>query len=265
LEAGVRAYAPTALVIAHPGHELRTFGWVARHVPRVFVLTDGGGAGERPRLARTDALLAALGAVREPSFPVQSDRQMYEQMLGGDLAPFIELVERLAAAFVTQGIATVAGDATEGFNPTHDLCRGLVNTAVAIAQARSRRPIANYEFELTEWERGGNASHDGSCVHVSLAEAVFRRKLEAARGYYDLHDEVDRALAARGEDYFRLECMRPGREPEEPVEPPYYELIGEDRVRHGTYERVLRYADHMRPILVGLRAYADQQGRPLAA
>lgn len=263
-ETVTHASAPAALVIGHPGHELRVFGWSARQVPRVFVLTDGGGAGERPRLARTDALLATLGATREPSFPVRSDRQMYEQLMAADVAPFADLAERLADAFIAQGIATVAGDAAEGFNPTHDLCRGLVNAAVAIAEARSRRPIANYEFELTEWERGGAAAHDAGCVHEVLPENMFRRKLEAARGYAELRCDVDRALAAHGEGYFQLECMRPARALTEPREPPYYELVGADRVRQGVYREALHYADHVRPILDGLRAYAER-GRQCSA
>lgn len=30
-----------ALVVAHPGHELRVYGWLEQARPRVFVLTDG--------------------------------------------------------------------------------------------------------------------------------------------------------------------------------------------------------------------------------
>ena len=59
------------------------------------------------------------------------------------------IVDELAASFARNGIDFVAGDATEGFNPTHDICRALVNAAVAIAERVNRRIIANYEFCLT--------------------------------------------------------------------------------------------------------------------
>lgn len=258
-----RSRAPAALVIGHPGHELRVFEWAARNTPRVFVLTDGSGAGTRSRLARTDALLAELGSVRDAGFPVQSDRRIYQQMMRADPAPFVDLAERLADAFVMHGIATVAGDAAEGFNPTHDLCRGLVNAAVAIARAKSRRAIANYEFDLTEWECGGTASHDARCVHTSLTDDIFRSKLAAARSYDELRGEVDQALAWHGEDYFRLECIRPAGDIAEPGTPPYYETIGAERVQRGVYHAVLRYADHVRPVLEGLRAHAERQARSL--
>ena len=47
---------------------------------------------------------------------------------------FLRMVDELAHSFVRNGTDFVAGDATEGFNPTHDICRTLLNAAVSIAQ-----------------------------------------------------------------------------------------------------------------------------------
>ncbi|HEX8245140.1 MAG TPA: hypothetical protein VF541_16635, partial [Longimicrobium sp.] len=47
-----------ALVVAHPGHELRVYGWMERARPLVFVLTDGSGSGSEGRLESTTGVLA---------------------------------------------------------------------------------------------------------------------------------------------------------------------------------------------------------------
>ena len=43
------------LVIAHPGHELRLYGWIAQTKPLVCILTDGSGSDDQPRLAADTA------------------------------------------------------------------------------------------------------------------------------------------------------------------------------------------------------------------
>jgi hypothetical protein len=41
------------LVVAHPGHELRLFGWLSYARADVLVLTDGSGRSARPRINGT--------------------------------------------------------------------------------------------------------------------------------------------------------------------------------------------------------------------
>jgi hypothetical protein len=48
--------------VAHPGHELRVFGWLHAARPRVFVLTDGSGRTGRSRLPSTTRILREAGA-----------------------------------------------------------------------------------------------------------------------------------------------------------------------------------------------------------
>src|SRR5882724_4575425 len=52
----------SALLIAHPGHELRLHGWLERARPLTFALTDGSGMDGRPRLDSTTAVLSRVGA-----------------------------------------------------------------------------------------------------------------------------------------------------------------------------------------------------------
>jgi hypothetical protein len=247
-----------ALVVAHPGHELKVFGWLQASSPRVYVLTDGSGGGT-PRLASTAKLLNQAGAVSDEVFRAFSDAEIYCAILQKQTAIFLGIVDALAASFVGNGIDFVAGDAAEGFNPTHDICRALVNAAVAIAQRATGRTIANYEFCLTEWEQHCLEIHDQRCLHLRLEDGLLRRKLRSAAEYKELNQEIEQAIALRGEEYFRVECLRKISDsfPElEPAPKPYYEVFGEKRVAQGKYESVIRYEQHMLPILKAVRAHA---------
>ena len=68
-----------------------------------------------------------------------TDREVYAAMLAGDHGRFIALAEELAATLVQDHADIVAGDAVEGFNPSHDVCRYVINTAVRLASAASGR------------------------------------------------------------------------------------------------------------------------------
>ena len=52
----------TALIIGHPGHELRVFHWLEITRPAVFVITDGSGRSGRSRLPSTTRILDQVGA-----------------------------------------------------------------------------------------------------------------------------------------------------------------------------------------------------------
>src|SRR5262249_10267711 len=122
-----------ALVVGHPGHELKVFGWIAQNRPRVYVLTDGSGRHGVSRLRSTARLLNRLGAPADGFFGVLSDQAMYHAVLDQRASLFLELLESLKDSLVANEIDFVAGDAYEGYNPTHDLCRVLINAAVEMA------------------------------------------------------------------------------------------------------------------------------------
>lgn len=247
-----------ALVIAHPGHELKVFGWLAERAPRVYVLTDGSGTNGRSRLSSTAKLLSESGAVPDQVFGFVSDAGVYRAIVGRKVLVFLEIIDRLAASLVEHRIGFVAGDAVEGFNPTHDLCRVLLNAAVAIAERSTGRAIANYEFCLTEWEQHCKDPHDGRCLHLRLDDSLLRQKICAARAYDELKDEVEQAIAAKGEEYFRIECLRKVTDPFPELisdSKPYYETFGEQRVTQGKYGSVIRYREHMLPIMKSIREY----------
>jgi len=261
---GLHCFRSPALVVGHPGHELRVFGWMCQSRPRVYVVTDGSGRSQVSRLASTACLLDRAGAGRGEVFGVVSDAEVYRAILEGRTSLFLEILEALSTSFVSNEIDGVAGDAIEGFNPTHDLCRAMLNAAVVLAERATGKRIANYEFCLTEWEQNCAAPHDSRCVHLWLEDELLNRKLEAAESYSELRDEVQKALAQRGKEYFRTECLR--KVPEVPDElpsssKPFYETWGERRVAESEYHRVIRYREHVRPIMAAIRERCARPAR----
>ena len=250
-----------AIVVGHPGHELKMFGWIAEHRPQIHVITDGSGRQGISRLPSTAKLISTLGAKQGEIFGAATDADIYSALLETDIPLFLNLLNCLVDSFLKHGVDFVAGDGSEGFNPTHDICRAVVNTAVEIATEFSGHYIPNYEFCLTEWEQNCADVHDQQCLHFRLGNDLLRRKLAAATGYTELTEEVQKAIVARGEEYFRIECLRKVT-PLPPVKKltskPFYEMFGEQRVAQGEYNSVIRYQQHMLPILEALNDCIDR-------
>lgn len=242
----------SALVIAHPGHELRIYGWLARERPEVLVLTDGSGHGGISRLASTAAVLDQAGAQPGPVFGRFTDRGLYQLLLDGETADLAPLVAEMAGALAARGTTRVVCDAIEGYNPSHDFCRVLTDAAVAVASRRTGTPIAIYDFLLE--------GAPGQCPDALWAEAIrlelqgddLERKLLAARNYPEMAFEVERSLREHGTAAFAVECLRPAT-PDLDLEalfpePPFYEIHGERQVAAGHYQHVLRFREHFLPI-----------------
>jgi hypothetical protein len=244
-----------ALVVAHPGHELRVHHWLERERPIVFVLTDGSGHTGVSRLASTTAVLERAGALPGSIYGRLSDRDLYRAILDGDVALFAALAGELADALDAAGIDLVAGDAVEGFNPGHDTCRLLINAALLRLETRGRRP-ASLEFPLDGPPDDCPPEDLAVAVRLELDEAALRRKLDAAGAYPELAYEVERAYANYGREPFAVECLRPVRYGLDIsgrfVHPPYYETYGERQVAAGIYREVIRFRGHLEPLAEGL-------------
>jgi hypothetical protein len=255
-----------AVIVGHPGHELRILGWLADKRPIVHVLTDGSGATGRARLSATSKLLNRIGAPAGAVFGILSDTEIYRAILEQNVALVGSIVDQLATSLVNHGIDSVAADAAEGFNPTHDICRQIANAAIYRAQKITGRSIASYEFLLTEWDLKLPATHDHRCWHTRLGDGPLRLKLDAARDYDGLRKEVEQAIALKGEEYFRIECFKRVTNPFLELQRGYkpdYEQTGERRVATGKYCAAIRYETHMAPLLSGIRDYAIQRSEEM--
>jgi hypothetical protein len=104
-------------------------------------------------------------------------------------------------------------------------------------------------------------------VRLGLTGPELAHKLKAAWGYRALRAEVQAALAAVGPDAFAVECLRPvpGR-PGQTLRfdgPPFSERHGERQVAAGYYDQVLRYRQHVLPVVEAVRRHV--RGRLTAA
>jgi hypothetical protein len=248
-----------ALVVAHPGHELRVHGWLELTRPTVFVLTDGSGRACTSRLPWTRRILARAGAVPAPPFGPLSDLELYAALLRGDRGLFLALAEELAAALEAADVDYVAADAAEGHNPAHDLCRAVTDAATALLRRRGRH-LLSFDFALDGPPRGALNWPQGGSIELTLDETTLARKWATAAAYPPLAGEVVRALDRFGARAFRHEHLRL-------VSPagaslpafPFYESHGARRVAAGHYRQVVRYCDHVLPLVEALRRHVERE------
>ena len=246
-----------ALVVGHPGHELMVHGWLEATRPLVFVLTDGSGRTNQSRLGSTTKILERAGAQTGSIYGRLTDAAAYAAILNHELDLFINLAGELAVEFVQEQIDFVAGDALEGYNPMHDVCRLIINAAVTAARRAHAREIANFEFSLVNESAAASEPPAPNEIRLQLDRAALARKISLAHGYAELAGEVSSALSKASVDAFRVERLRPVEPERAPCggyEKPFYEQYGERQVAAGHYTRVLRYDEHIAPLAAALRS-----------
>jgi len=234
--------APAALVVAHPGHELRLFRWLELAHPTVFVLTDGSGRSGRSRLESTREVLDATGSAAGSILGPLTDVDVYRAILDRDVTRIAQLTRELRDALA--GVRSVVSDAVELYNPTHDLCWVMANLATRGAERFSYAVVA----------------HPGDGMVIELDDDAFRRKMEMANRYEDLAADVEELVGRVGADALRREVFTPvdaDASLPSPREIPYFERRGEEQVATGKYATVLRYREHFVPFV---RALIDAVG-----
>jgi hypothetical protein len=253
----------SALVVAHPGHELRVHGWLEQARPFVFVLTDGSGSMGRSRLASTRRVLQAAGATEGSIFGRMSDRQLYAAVVRRDVGLFASLAEELACSFLSLEIDVVVSDAREEYNSAHDICWFLVEAAVTMAAHRRARKLECFDFALIARPDECPGGDGEAAIRLTLDDQTLERKLLAARGYPEMAVELEAALRRFGAEAFRAECLgRAAHDPERDWQPhgvPFYEHYGEGRVAAGLYAEVLRADEHVVPLVASLRRYVRER------
>lgn len=241
-----------ALVIAHPGHELRIHHWLERARPVTFVLTDGSGNTDHSRLASTTAVLRSAGARSGSIYGAMSDRQLYQALLSGEYDVFERLVEELASALLRERVTYVAGDAVEGVNPGHDVCRILLNAALLRINQRGGPRLTNLEYPVEAPPQECPAEDLSEAIVLKLDDDAYARKMDAARSYPEMAKEIERVFKIHNVDVFRVECLRPVRYGLDIgsrfSHPCVYESYGEKQVSAGIYTEVVRFREHLAPL-----------------
>lgn len=255
------AQTRAALVIAHPGHELRVHAWLGLAKPAVSVLTQGCGRSGRSRLASTTRVLAETGATIGPVYGRFPDDEAYDAVLKGNYDIFTVLVDELARGWLAAGIDTVASDMSEAYNSMHEVCRMLVNAAVERAQKKYGRTVLNLQFPLIHAPDGCPAEHTDSCIHLTLTDDELEKKLRAAFDYTEIQKESGMDRAKNDPEYFRIECLWPaaassGFELPAGIQTPDYEHFGRKRVESGISREIITYERHLRPLGDAIRRSA---------
>jgi hypothetical protein len=249
-----------SVVVAHPGHELMVHHFLERNRPLYFCLTDGSGGGAKSRVDSTSRLLRQVGGTAGGIYGRFSDREIYRLLLDRRVEVFAGLADELAKNLIDHGIECVAGDAMEGFNPSHDICRALIDGAVAIVEARTGRVLQNYEFAVHTDPApiAGEAT-----IRLKLDDAALERKIAAAMAYPEMQGEVRAALNKFGKQSFAVEYLRPATTSAMlgtfEITPPRYELLGEIRVSEGRYREIVRYREHLFPVFAALGVTTHQE------
>jgi hypothetical protein len=246
-----------ALIVAHPGHELRVHAWVEQARPTSFVLTQGDGAAGVPRLSSTTDVLTRAGAPIGGVYGALKDREIYAALLNRRYDVFLTILDTLAAALIDSNIDWVVSDAEEGYNPSHDVCRHLASAAAAIAARAADRQIEGFDFPLIGKPDACAADLSSRALWIHLDEDALARKLSAASTYPELRHEVETALATVGAKAFGTECLRPWTSSRaEDGTRPYYETYGEGQVAAGVYADVIRL-EHLLSLRDALWRHAD--------
>lgn len=295
--------ARAALVVAHPSHELRVHGWLQQTQPYVCILTDGSGRSGDVRLQETSHVLDRAGATQGSIYGRLTDLEVYAAILNHDVDLFAGIARELARIFAAEKIEYVVGDAAEGYNVAHDICRIMIGIAVELVQQVHGQKIKNFDFNVVGAPDECPEHLRDQAIWWNLDDDAFAHKLKAALDYTpklaaDVEaalsgspfqgirrlsepkqaSEVDAemsavlaeletrpALKARLRhiiegvplDAFRIECLRPvgNRSSADWTsnEPLFYELYGEKLVAAGRYQKVIRYREHMLPLVEAMR------------
>jgi hypothetical protein len=259
--------ARAALVVAHPGHELMVHRLLEVTKPRVFILTDGSGRSRQSRLNSTTNILNRACARQGKIYGRLTDSAGYAAILNHDFDLFIDFARELTETFVNERIDFVAGDALEGYNPMHDVCRLVINAAVRVARRARNHEIANFDFSLISQPHSSPETTPADEIWLRLDQTALKRKISAAQGYSELAGEVSNALGRTSIEAFRIERLRAVASDGDngarhsTVEQPFYEHYGEKQVAAGHYSRVLRYDEHIAPLAEALSNYAERSAQ----
>jgi hypothetical protein len=217
----------------------------------VFVITDGSGRTGHSRLPSTTRILDQVGASCGLFYGPVTDAAAYTAILDQNLDLFSELLRKLAGYLIDEKVSCVVGDALEGYNPMHDVCRLVIGAAVEMAHRATGRAVENFDFLLTGKPDSRGTWEDDRAIRLELDDDAFARKMAVAGSYTELESEVKEAIALNRLDAFRIECLRrvSNRPPVFAADhKPFYEQYGEQQVLSGHYHQVIRYREHLKPL-----------------
>lgn len=249
----------SVLILGHPGHELRVLGWMKAAKPWVIVLTDGSGHTSEPRVGLTRDLIDEAGARPAEIFGTFTDEQIYKAILDQDFSFFRQIQKGIATFLAEIEIEVIVGDAIEGYNPSHDLCRCLIEGAVAEVQQTTGTTPLNYEFPLVAHPAVWSDQQGSECFRLNNADEKWKREriFEYARTVGGtLLTEVESFLEEFGPNALAEEWLTASQSATSLAQykqtQPYYEKHGQKQVEAGYYKQAILFNEHILPVINAL-------------
>lgn len=277
-----------ALSIAHPAHELRLYGFLEKTKPFVFVMTDGGGRNNEPRILNFQTALQKIHTGNKDCFSVVTlqpddktrvhikDMNIYSALLNGKIELFEFYTKSMAHHLIRKKIDFLVVDRSEGYNVSHEMCTIMSEIAVSMVKRQTGKTIMLYDYAVSQ---PSDADINDDCICIFLDDEMVQRKKEAIMKYpisilgelkaslsKDIKEvaslkeaptdpaEATAFLNSLPNEAFCREYIRPlkkelGRQPK-----PFYETYGEKLVADGVYEEYISYDKHILPIKRQLEA-----------
>ncbi len=248
-----------ALILGHPGHELRVFHFLEKYKPRVYILTDGSGIDLESRVHRTQRIIEQSGASLSPIAGKFTDKEIYRIIREHDVQPIYRTIDEITEDMLAHNMDAVAGDSIEGFNPTHDLCRYMINCIVRNYNKRSQKTIPNFEFYLDGPPHLCPEGLKEESLWLQLSDEAFERKYEACKNYPELMVDLEALLAKHGKAMFKIECLWPVKDLNKystwTTAEPFYEVYGKKKINSGAYQEVITFESHLLPLAKKIAEY----------
>lgn len=234
---------PPLLLHAHPGHELRLFGWMEQNHPTLFLMTDGSGGGASRTHHSLETALRA-GARAGDAFGMAADRDWYSAILNVDLTLFDRMISAIVQAAIAQGSTLIVSDAVDGYNPMHDLCEAVAASSASVLRHQGR--------DVTHLVARAVSGGEGDVITEIRLDAEARlRKQAAIDAYMPLAEEVRRLLDEEPTALSSEQLRRPAFT-WSPHCSPSWENVGASRVASSKYAQRIEYARHVRPLALAL-------------
>lgn len=250
----MKDFKKPALIIGHPGHELKAFKFIKDFKPDIFIITDGSGSNNISRIDNSIKIIESLGARYVKLFEPLSDNKIYTFIREGNISEINKIKEIISEKIISEKYDLIVGDELEGFNPTHDLCRYIINSIIKDCQIKLNRTIKNYSFDLDKAPT--EIKSTGSKISFELNELELEQKYNAAINYDELKFEVEKVLKLYGKQAFKYEFYTQVIDLNNLKNwdeiSPQYEKYGKERVKDGLYTEIIEFEKHMKPIALSL-------------
>lgn len=240
-----------ALSIAHPGHEVRLYGFIEQTKPFIYILTDGGDP------VKIKKMYEYLGSIyrdtrdkrdvfymveRKPEKDQQAaneslelkDYEIIDDLQAGRTGVFEFYIKKMANSFIFNKIDYVVVDPAEEYDAVHDINRVLTDAAIELVKLKTGKEITVFDFNISY-----TFNHDISedCILVELLPEQGEKKLRAILNNHesllsefknnitidekvikkylqapDGYAEIKKLIMDNNPDFFRFEYLKPAKE-----------------------------------------------------